>query len=163
MPVFGLCKQRLHPHFPFPHGLLIGFRVVIAPYPFEVAGMERPMHLTTLITRGTLCFEWTRITRGRVGPALCLLPCILHAREAQQLAVWAEITVMLGIIGKLSGSEIGPLVFPVRQGNIGADASIFDGFDILDSAIFRVSSHLARMQLPTEAHAPEQVKHGLVI
>jgi hypothetical protein len=66
---------------------------------------------------------WTRITRGRVGTVFCLLPCILHAREVQPLAVWAEIAVMLGIIAKLSGSEIGPLVFPVRQGNIGADAS----------------------------------------
>jgi len=98
MPVFRFCKQRLHPHFPFPHGLLIGFRVVIAPHPFEVAGMERPMHLTTLITGGTLRFERTRITRGSVGAVLCLLPGILHPRKVQQLAVWAAIAVMLGEI-----------------------------------------------------------------
>src|SRR5260221_10134954 len=154
MPVFGLCKQRLHPHFPFPPGLLIGFRLVIAPHPFEVAGMERPMHLTTLITRGTLCFEWTRITRGRVGPALCLLPCILHPREVQQLPVWAAITVMLGIIGKLSRTEIGSLVFPLRQGNICPDTLVINCFDVLDGAIFRFAPHLARMHFTTEPHSP---------
>ena len=125
--------------------------------------MERPMYLTTLITRGTLRFEWTRITSSSVGTVLCFLPGIRHASKVQQLAVWAEIVVMLGIIGKLSGSEIGPLVFPVRQGNIGADALVLNGFDVLDGAIFRVASHLARMQLPPEAHAPQQIQHRLVV
>src|SRR5216683_1258817 len=85
----------------------------------------------------------------------------LHAMDL--VAHLVGIAVMLSVIGKLSRSEIGPLVFPVRQGNIGADAGVFNGFDVLDGAIFRVASHLARMQLPTEAHAPQQVAHRVVI
>src|SRR5690242_1445867 len=125
MPVFGFCKQRLYPHFAFAHGLLIGFRLVIVPQPFKVAGMERAMQLTTLITGGTLRFERTGITRGSLGAVLGLLAAILHLREVQQLATWADIAVMLGVIAKLRGSEIGPLVFPVRQRYIGTDAGVF--------------------------------------
>ncbi len=87
--------------------------------------MKRPMHLTTLITRGTLRFEWTRITPGSLGAVLCLLPGILHPGKVQQLAVWTEIAVMLGVIAKLRGSEIGPLVFPIGQGHVSTDAGVF--------------------------------------
>src|SRR5579863_1271290 len=162
MPVFGFGKQWLHPHFVFAHGLLISFRLMVHPDSFEVAGMERPMHLTTLITGSTLRFEWTGITRGRVGTVLCLLPRILHLREGQQLASWADIAVMLGIIGKLSGSEIGSLVFPVRQRNIGADASVFQGGDVFDGAILRVAGHRARPEFPAKTGAKDQVAHRLV-
>ena len=104
MPVFRFGKQRLHPHFAFAHGLLIGFRLMVPPDSFEVAGMEPAMHLTTLITGGTLCFEGTGIAGGRVGTVLGLLPRILHLGEVQQVASWADRVVMLGIIGKLCGS-----------------------------------------------------------
>jgi hypothetical protein len=85
MPLLALRKEWFHPHFPFPYGLLIGFCLVIAPHSFEVAGMERPMHLTTLITGGSLRFEWTRITRGSLGFVLCLLPGIFPQKKHDQL------------------------------------------------------------------------------
>src|SRR5258708_37038737 len=113
--------------------------------------MERAMYLTTLMTGGTLRFEWTRITRSRISTVLCFLPCILHPREAQQLASWADIAVMLGVIGKLRGSEIGPLGFPIGQGHIGTDACLFRRFDGLDGAILGIPRPVARRQRPAKA------------
>jgi hypothetical protein len=123
--------------------------------------MERVMHLTTLITGDTLRFKRTRITRGSLGTVLCLLPGILHTSKVQQLAVWTDIAIMLGIIAKLSGSEIGPLVFPIRQGNVGPDVCVLHGFDVLDGAVLRVARHVARLEFPAKAGAKDEVEQQL--
>ena len=51
----------------------------------------------------------------------------------------------------------------VGQGNVGADASIFDGDDVLGRAVGGVAGHLPRPQLPAEADPPQQIQHGLVL
>ena len=54
-------------------------------------------------------------------------------------------------------------MFPIRQGNIGADACVFHGFDVLNGAILRVAGHVTRPQLPTKAGTKDEITHGLVI
>ena len=54
-------------------------------------------------------------------------------------------------------------MLPIRQWNVGADARIFHGFDVLDGAILGITRHRARSQLPAEAGAKDEVAHGLVI
>jgi len=54
-------------------------------------------------------------------------------------------------------------VFPIGQGNIGADACVFQRFDVLDGAILGITRHVARPQFPTKAGPKDEVAHGLVI
>ena len=159
----GFGKERFDPDFSRVQGFLVGQGLLVAPHPFEIAGMEGPMHLPTLITGGTLRFEWTRITSGGIGAVLCLLRFILHPREVQGLALGADREIVRGVISELGGSIIGPLVLPVRQGNIGADVLVLNGLDVLNGSIFGVASHLTGVQFPAEAHTPEQIEHRLVV
>ena len=55
------------------------------------------------------------------------------------------------------------LHFPIRQGNIGPDACIFQRFDVLDGAILGIPRHQARPQVPAKARAKDEVEHRLVI
>jgi hypothetical protein len=54
-------------------------------------------------------------------------------------------------------------VIEVRERQVGADPSIFDGDDDLDGARGRVTGHLLRPQLPAEAEPPEEIAHGRVL
>ena len=68
-----------------------------------------------------------------------------------------DIAVMPGVIGKLSGSEIGRLMLPIWQGNVGANVGIFQGFDVLDGAILRVTCHVARLEFPAKAGPEDEI------
>ena len=54
-------------------------------------------------------------------------------------------------------------MFPIRYGNIIADAGIFQGSNVLDGAILRVAGHVVRLEFPAKARAKDEVAHGLVI
>ena len=54
-------------------------------------------------------------------------------------------------------------VVEVGQRDVGADAGVLDGDDVLDRAVGRVAGHLARPQLAPEADPPEQVAHRHVL
>ena len=51
----------------------------------------------------------------------------------------------------------------LRERDVGADALLLDGDDVLDGAVFGVAGHLARAQLPAEPRPPEQVERRLVV
>src|SRR5260370_9255959 len=87
-------KERFDPNFSLVQGLLVGQGPLVAPHPFEIAGMEGPMHLPPLITRGTLRFDRTRIPSVAIGAVLCHLRCILQPREWQRVAIGGSIEIV---------------------------------------------------------------------
>src|SRR5262249_34960473 len=121
MPLLAFCKQWFHPHAAFAHGFLIGWCLVVALHTFKRAGMERPMDLTTLMTRGTLRFEGACIAGGSIS-AIFLRPFRVAVRfQAQYGSVWACIDILIGIVLKLPLPEERGSLVKVRQGHIGTD------------------------------------------
>src|SRR2546425_7030408 len=122
--------------------------------------MKRAMDLSAIRTWGYIRFQRTGVASCGICLVLRLLCFVLHPREMQWLISGADVEIMCSVVGELGGSIVGPLMLPVRQGNISADALVLGGLDVLDGSIFGVASHLMRVQFPAEAHAPEQIEHG---
>jgi hypothetical protein len=59
MPILGFRKERLHPDFPFVHGLLVGFGLVVRPHPIQVLLVEMPRDLASMRALGTPGLEGT--------------------------------------------------------------------------------------------------------
>ena len=70
---------------------------------------------------------------------------------------------MDSVIGELSWSIIGCLVFPIGQGDIGPDVCVFDGFDVLERSILGIAGDVSGPHMPAKIDVPEQVEHGLVV
>ena len=51
----------------------------------------------------------------------------------------------------------------VGQGDVGADAGVLDGDDVLDRAVGGVPGRLAGTELAPEADPPQQIQHRLVL
>src|SRR6266699_3695666 len=163
MPVFGLCKEGFDPDLALVESPLIGKRLGVASHSFEVASMERAMHLSTSVTGSTLGLEWTRITGHCLRAVFRFFCLVLHPREMQRLTVGADVEIVRGVIGELGGSIIRRHMLPIRQRDVGANALIFQSLDVLDGSVFGVAGGLARPQMPSEADMPKQIKHWLVV
>ncbi len=118
---------------------------MVAPDSIKVAGMEGAMYLTSVVTRSALGFERTGIAGGCISAVLNLLRLILPTEWTHGSTLRAQIHILRRVVDELGGSEVGGHVFPIRQGNVGVDASVFDGFDVLDRSIGRVTGYLTRL------------------
>jgi hypothetical protein len=163
MPHFGFGKERFHPDLALAHRLLVGRRVVVGAHPLEMRLHEMPVDLAAVVARRAAGFHWAGIADDRVCPVLDLLGVVLLAIRTQRLTLRAPIPVVFGIVGELARAEIRPLLLLVRQGDIGADAHVFHCLDVLQRAVGGVAGHLPWPQLPTEADAPQQVEHRLIL
>src|SRR5260370_34364090 len=159
MPVFGLSKERFDPDLALVESPLIGKRLGVASHSFEVASMERAMHLPIRVTRSTLGRERTSVTSRRLCSVFRLFCLVLHPREMQWLPVGADVEIVRGVIRELGGSIIRRHMLPIRQRDVGADALIFESLNILDGSIFGIAGDLAGPQMPAEARMPKQIEH----
>jgi hypothetical protein len=64
----------------------------------------------------------------------------------QHLALRTAILISLRVIEEVGGRPDLIALFPIGQGNVGTDASVFQGFDVLDGAILGVTRRKARSQ-----------------
>src|SRR5207248_3955154 len=143
--------------------LLIGWRLLIGTNPLEILLSHMTIDATPLVTGRTLHFDWTVIADGSRSAIELTSVGIDYPHPLQNLVLRTAILISLRFIAEVGGRPDLIALFPIRQGNIGPGALVFNGFDVLDGAICRVAGHLARMQLPPEAHTPQQVAHRLVI
>src|SRR6266487_4377284 len=150
MPVFRFGKERFDPDFSLVQGFLVGQGLLVAPHPFEIVCVEGSVHLPTLITGGTLRFEWTRITGGCVCSVFRLFYLVLHPPEMQRLTVGADVAIVRGVIRELGGSIISRHMLPIRERDVGANALIFQGLDVLDGSVFGVACCLSWSQKLSE-------------
>jgi hypothetical protein len=51
----------------------------------------------------------------------------------------------------------------VGQRDVGADAGVLDGHDVLGGAVLGIARHLVRPDLPPKADPPQQVAHRLAL
>jgi hypothetical protein len=117
--------------------------------------MERPMDLTTLITRGTLRFEGAGIAGSSISAILLRSFSVAVRFQAQYGSMWACIDILIGIVLKLPlPEERGPLV-KVRQGHIGTDVLVFERHNIVDGAVCGIPGRLTRPQFPAKACAED--------
>src|SRR5438874_61710 len=108
---------------------------------------------TPLGTGRTLHFDWTVIANGSRSPIKLTPVGIDYPHPLQHLALRTAILISLRFIAEVGGRpDLIPL-FPIRQGHIGANARVFQGFDVLDGAILGIPRHVARSQFPTKAGA----------
>src|SRR6266566_5359112 len=155
MPVFGFGKQRLQPHFAFAHGLLIGWRLLIGTNPLEILLSNMTIDATPLVTGRTLHFDWAVIADGSRSAIELTSVGIDYPHPLQNLALRTAILISLRFIAEVgSRPDLIPL-FPIRQGNIGTDTGVFQGFDVLDGAILSVDSHMPLPQFPAEARGKD--------
>src|SRR5258708_7973872 len=100
----------------------------------------------------------------------CCICAILHllcpfksVRRMQHLSLRAAILVMDGIISELSQSIIACALSSLRDGNVGPNVRILDGFNVLDGSICHIASHLFGPHAPPEEDMPEEVEHRLIV
>src|SRR5436305_13858879 len=106
---------------------------------------------TSLVTGRTLYFDRTVIADGSRSAIELTSVGIDSPHPLQNLALRTAILISLRFIAEVGGRpDLIPL-FPIRQGNIGPDALVLNGFDVLDGAIFRVAGHVPWPQFPAEA------------
>src|SRR5436309_12323990 len=129
MPIFGFGKQRFHPHFAFTESFLVSASVLTATNPLEILLSHITIDATPLVTSRTLHFAWAVIAdRSRSAIELTSVG-IDSPHPLQHLALRTAILISLRFIAEVgSRPDLIPL-FPIRQGNIGPDACIFQGFD----------------------------------
>src|SRR5258708_16431936 len=118
---------------------------------------------TPLVTGRTLHFDWAVIADGSRSAIELTSVGIDYPHPLQNLALRTAILISLRFIAEVGGRPGLIPLFPIRQGNIGTDALVLNGFDVLDGAIFRVAGSLVMLELRREAVTPQQVAHRLVI
>jgi hypothetical protein len=72
------------------------------------------------------------------------------------------VRVLGRIVRKVVLAEERSAVIHVGERDVGADAGILQGDDVLDRAVGSVPGGLLRMELAAEADSPQQVQHWLV-
>jgi hypothetical protein len=65
------------------------------------------------------------------------------------------------VLEELGAKELGAVV-QIGKGNIGANALIFQGDNIVFGAVLAVTGSLPRPQLPAEAATEDQIQHRLI-
>src|SRR6266516_2449707 len=163
MPVLAFGKERLDPDFALVQSFLIGQGLLVVSHPFEIARIEGSMDLPTLITGGTLRFEWTGITGSCICSIFDFLCGILSTKWQERLSLRTQIAIVLGIIAELGRPVEGRHMLPVWSGNVGMDMGILNGFDVLHRSILGVASHLVGVKVPAEDAVPQQIEHRLVV
>src|SRR3954447_24926673 len=114
--------------------------------------MNRP----TALAGGTRGLDWAGIAGGGVGPIDDQRFGVLDRPAWERAPFGALILVPLTIIGELRRAIEGRAV-PVRQGDVGPNARVLDGLDVLDGAVGGVADRPFGVELPAKAHPPEQV------
>jgi hypothetical protein len=75
--------------------------------------------------------------------------------EVELYACRTDVDITLGIVLKLFRTkEIGSVIH-IGNGNVGTNALVFDGNQVLFGAILLVSCDMSRLQFPTKASVPE--------
>jgi len=157
MPVFGLRKQWLDPHFPFIHGFLVGVCLMKGSHAFK--GFFG--YMTTQFAPGTagrtLCFERTRIAHAGLGSIL-LEPIGTAGRQQTQFgSIGTDIAIVFRIIEEIPlPEEVGSLV-KIGQGNIRTNVLLFESGDNFRRPIGGISSKLTGPEFPAKAYTPEEI------
>ena len=116
MPVFGFRKEWFDPDFALVHGPLVGVSLVIPFHALLIVRKKRTVDVPTTLVGSTVGFQWagmTRASRRTVFHELCLLFSVRRKQELPLRAAILAILIMDRVIGELSWSIIGGLVFPI--------------------------------------------------
>jgi hypothetical protein len=135
VPLLGFGKERLDPHLPFAHRLLIGLGEVVAAHFIEVVLVEGAVDHAPVVTGRALRFDRTDVAGRRVGAVEHLLFGELGLATQQELPLRAAVDVSLGVVDELVLSEKQCPAIEIGQGEVRPDARIFDADDVLDRAI----------------------------
>src|SRR5436190_24370815 len=121
------------------------------------------MNVPTTLVGGTSGFHRAAVAGSgnrTVFHNVCLL---FPMKRNQELSLRTGIAVMDGIIGEVSQSIIASALPSLSERNVGMVMGVLDGLEVLDSSIGHIAGDLIGPVTPSEEHAPEQVKHGMIV
>gem|GEM_PF-4828009 len=81
----------------------------------------------------------------------------------QLFACRTDVDITLGIVLELFRTKELGSVIHIGNGNVGTNALVFDGNQVLFGTILLVPCDVARPEFPAKAGPPEQVEHGLIV
>jgi hypothetical protein len=113
MPVFGFGKEWFDPDFPLVHGPLVGVSLVISFHALLIVRKKRTVDVPTTLVGSTVGFQGAGITRASWSTVFHKLCLLFSVRRQQELSLRAAILIMGRVLGELSWSIIGCLVFPI--------------------------------------------------
>src|SRR5260221_12125685 len=159
VPLLAFRKQGFHPDLALVQSFLVGQGLLVALDPFHVVGKKGAVDAAAARTFRTLRFHRTDLADRGVGAVLHLLDPFQAERRSQYLALGTAIQILVGIIGKLCQSIIAHVVLPsLSDGDVGPNAGLFDGFEVLSRSIQAISSDLPGPQMPSKAGMPSKVR-----
>ena len=123
---------------------------MIGSYALQIVRTEGPVHHAAVVTGGAGRFERAGVAGGCLGPIHHLLLGVFRLTAAQGLTLRATILVPLCIVGEVGGTIVRHALVPVRQGDVGPNARVFQGTDVLDRAIGRGGDGALGGEVPTE-------------
>src|SRR5215213_493115 len=163
MPLLRLGKERLDPDLALPDRLLISLCLVIAPDLLEVVDVERPLHLAAVVAGGALGLH-------RAGIADSDLTAVRHHAlgsldrvATQGMVLRAAVPITLRIEDEVVMAVETGAVREVGQGQIGADAGVFDGDDVLGGPVLGIPGDVVRPDPPAKADAPQEIAQRHVL
>src|SRR5207302_8157372 len=112
-----------------------------------------------LFARVTFGFQRTMITVFGSCSIASLPLGRMRSIKAQFFACRTEVDITLCLIAELVRTQELGAVIHIRNGDVGPNALIFDGDQIVFGAVLLVAGDLSRPQFPAEARAPKQVEH----
>ena len=79
------------------------------------------------------------------------------------MALRAAVLVPFRVVGEHVPAVEARAVLEVGQRDVGADAGVLDGDDVLDGAVLGIPRDLVGPDLPAEADPPQQIAHRLAL
>src|SRR5919107_4121201 len=150
MPHLRLGEQRLDPHLPFAHRLLVGLGWMVATNRVEVGLGEGAVDHAAMVAGRAFCFDEAGVAGPGLGPEKRLCLGVLGLAPPQHLPLWTTVRVSAGVVRELALPEERRAAVEVRQREKGPDPRVLEGDDVFGRAVGRVSGDVVGPELTPE-------------
>src|SRR3954468_20425128 len=100
MPLLRFGKERLDPHLPFAHRLLVGLGGVVAADLVEILLVQGPVHDPAVVTGGALGLDGTGVASRGISAIDDLVFGVLGLPTWQELSLRTAIAILVGLVAK---------------------------------------------------------------
>lgn len=137
-PELALREQRLYPHLAFPYRLPVRLDLHVGPDQIDVLVLGRAPQGATVLVGGASRLQGALGAHGTprpVGDDLASAPYVLRVAQGPQcFSGWAEVEVLLGVVGELALAEEAYASSGLVQRQLSTDAPSLHGLYVLYSS-----------------------------